>query len=116
MNLLQEYSFPGNVRELIGIIRKGAVSCAMTPFWMIFWPNSSTWKLDSPPERTTPLTLANQALDKIEREMLSKARSTCSGTREMAQFLGVSQATVVRKLQKHGMRPPGNSETHLKTD
>ncbi len=106
MNLLQEYSFPGNVRELIGIIRKGAVMCddSLLDDFLAELLHLET----TPPQNTTPLTL-NQALDKIEREMLSKARSTCSGTREMAQYLGISQATVVRKLQKHAIRPPGHS-------
>lgn len=112
MNLLQDYPFPGNVRELMGIIRKGVVMCD-DALLDDFIAELLHKELETPQEEH-PITLTS-ALDKVEREMLSKARSICSGTREMAQFLGVSQATVVRKLQKHGMRAPGYASAASQT-
>jgi DNA-binding NtrC family response regulator len=38
---------------------------------------------------------------RLERRMLSQAMEACSNTREMAGFLGISQPTVVRKMQRH---------------
>ncbi|MDR1050973.1 MAG: hypothetical protein LBP95_07830 [Deltaproteobacteria bacterium] len=34
----------------------------------------------------------------------------CGNTREMARFLGISQAGVSRKLKKHNLIPPGKRE------
>ena len=37
---------------------------------------------------------------------LSQALKRCRTTREMAEFLGISQAGVSRKLKKYGFKPP----------
>ncbi|MBN1999088.1 excisionase family DNA-binding protein, partial [candidate division KSB1 bacterium] len=36
-----------------------------------------------------------------EREILKTAMMKCKSTREMADYLGISQSTVVRKVRKH---------------
>ncbi|CCH50209.1 sigma 54-interacting transcriptional regulator [Pseudodesulfovibrio piezophilus] len=100
---LQRYPFPGNVRELKGLIRKGVVM-SDEPILDEFL--FDLLKTDSSiPKETENITLP-QAIDSVERKMLAKVRTFCSGTREMASYLGVSQPTVVRKLKKHGIRPP----------
>jgi len=45
-------------------------------------------------------------LSALEKEMLKNAMRHCKSTREMAQFLNISQPTVVRKLKKHSLPPP----------
>ena len=42
-----------------------------------------------------------QALDKLEKEMLVNARKRCRNQRQMATTLGLDQSTVARKLKKH---------------
>jgi transcriptional regulator of acetoin/glycerol metabolism len=46
-------------------------------------------------------------LDDKERNLLIEALTFCQNTREMARFLGISQASVSRKLKKHNLIPPG---------
>ncbi len=101
LDTMQEYPFPGNVRELKSMIRKGVVMCdeaVLDDFLSEMLGNKVPHQDD-----TEPVSLT-RAVEAVERDLLVKARATCSGTREMAAYLGVSQPTVVRKLHKYGIR------------
>ena len=43
------------------------------------------------------------AVEKVERDLFKTVRAQCRTTRAMAAVLGVSHATVVRKMQKYGL-------------
>lgn len=103
LDQLQRHPFPGNVRELKGLIRK-AVVMSDEPVLDDFI--SELIRTDSTAIVHVEQETLPQAIDAVERKMLAKVRSICSGTREMASYLGVSQPTIVRKLKKHGIRAP----------
>ncbi|WP_035068247.1 sigma 54-interacting transcriptional regulator [Nitratidesulfovibrio termitidis] len=107
LDTLQQYPFPGNVRELTGLIRQGVVMCDDVVLDDFLEDQIGNKAEQQDAEATTSLTAA---VDAVEREMLIKARAVCHGTREMATYLGISQPTVVRKLRRHGIRPPRNAE------
>jgi TyrR family helix-turn-helix protein len=44
-----------------------------------------------------------QAVDSLEQKMLSQSLKLHGNQRRMAAALGVSQATIARKLEKHGL-------------
>ncbi len=101
---LKSYSFPGNVRELINIIKQAVVMCdrrflddyilrATEPVGPAIQPKKAVDEVSSLPEK----------LRAAEYEMFMQAVLRCGTTREAALFLGISQPTVVRKLKKHGM-------------
>ncbi len=97
---LLHFNFPGNVRELRNIIKKGVVMTdeeSLDDFLDQALGDSS-----QPIPETTGFNLT-QALAEVERAYLVRARQRVRSTREMARLLGLSQATVVRKLQKHGL-------------
>jgi PAS domain S-box-containing protein len=96
MKLLQSYPFPGNVRELIGIIKKAVVICEddlLDDYLLDLFDNTEDAVMEN---GTLPEEVA-----RLERRMLRQAMEACSNTREMAGFLGISQPTVVRKMQRH---------------
>ena len=107
LDTLQQYPFPGNVRELTGLIRQGVVMCDDVVLDDFLEDQIGNKAEQQDAEAATSLTAAVNA---VEREMLIKARAVCHGTREMAAYLGISQPTVVRKLRRHGIRPPRNAE------
>lgn len=100
LQMLQDYPFPGNVRELDSIIKEGVV--------MSEAPNLDEYLVRALNRKSSEFATMerisfNESLDALERQMLVKARTVCANTREMAAMLGISQSTVVRKLAKHGL-------------
>ena len=100
LQLLQEYPFPGNVRELDSIIKEGVV-LSESPNLDEYLTRALSRK-SSECVATDKISL-NEALDEVERRMLVRARTVCANTRDMASMLGISQSSVVRKLAKHGL-------------
>jgi len=103
LDQLQRYDFPGNVRELKGLLRKAVV---MADEQILDGFIINLLQSDAAPDRDQAQETLPEAVDALERKVLTKARASCSGTREMASMLGVSQPTIVRKLRKHGISAP----------
>ncbi|MGG4154601.1 sigma-54 interaction domain-containing protein [Peribacillus muralis] len=104
---LKEYFFqhdwPGNVRELINIVER-----------LVVLTDHSMLAMDDLPEEYQPdnLNQANNnssitlkaAVERAEKEILSKAAQTYQTTYEIAAALDSSQATIVRKLKKYRLK------------
>ena len=106
LSLLQPYAFPGNVRELKNMIKKAVVMSEGKDIDNMLLSSIG----DDVFEEWSQVTLANQkihnltdVLAALEKEMLKTAMRKCRTTREMADFLNISQPSVVRKLKKHNL-------------
>ncbi len=104
--VLKNYEFPGNVRELINIVKQAVVMCDKR-YLDDYIINSlksarTTPSTDQDDTVTESLPLPAQ-LDRLERTLLEQAALSCDTTRQAAVLLGISQPTVVRKLKKHGV-------------
>ncbi len=105
MRCLQDYLFPGNVRELRNILENAVVmsnddqieefildSLAVAS---VRWTGNG---LEFPKDGGEDLS---GKLLAYERELLLEARKHCRTTREAARKLGISQPSVVRKFKLH---------------
>ena len=105
---LSAYHWPGNVRELENILERafvtgaGSVIHAADELFDIL-PTAKDAQVIVPESTTSPKALEPlaQVLARTECEVLRNAREHCKTTYEMAKVLGISQPSVVRKLQKH---------------
>jgi len=99
------YHFPGNVRELINIVKKAVVMSEKKVLdQFITGAILNPGNLSQPDrEKQTSLTLPER-LHREEKKIVEQAAQECRTTREMASFLGISQPGVVRKLKKHQIR------------
>lgn len=97
MELLLGHSYPGNARELRNIIKQAVV---MSDDGII---DSALAVAMCGETRNGDLNLT-AAVDKVERDLLVRARKIFGTTREIARHLGISQPSVVRKLAKHNIR------------
>lgn len=104
---LQNYDFPGNIRELKNIIENGVVLSEESKLDAFLLASIETNELVHPPggERSaSPQQLDLHAtLEQLEKQLLIKARAHCTTTREMAAHLNISQPSVVRKCKKYGL-------------
>ncbi len=106
IDTLQNYTFPGNTRELKNIIENAVVLSDETPI-DAFLLASIPKKSNSPPTRPlesflTPVDFVN-TMNQLEKQLLQASKTHCRTTREMAEFLNISQPSVVRKLKKYGL-------------
>ena len=101
MRQLESYDFPGNVRELVSIIQKAFVMSDDDDLTeAISEALAGEGLLNAPAPSPRPLA---QSTEQASIRRLREAMALCRTTREMAAHLGVSQATVVRKLKRYGL-------------
>lgn len=107
---LQNYDWPGNVRELENLIERLLVTVkkeTIYPYHLSFFNEADVLQsLDIEHELETfeeqSITL-HDALEAVEKRWLKRAYRQYKTTYEMAEYLGVSQSTVVRRLQKYSI-------------
>jgi len=105
MEKLQSYPFPGNVRELMNVVKKAVVISEGQTLDVLIQrilseSFGSTGKIYSSPTLQKNLT---DLLLEFEKEVLKNAMLKCKTTHELAGDLGISQPTAFRKLKKHGL-------------
>jgi PAS domain S-box-containing protein len=104
INMFLAYDWPGNVRELENLIEQLVV---ITPGEIITISNlPERWENMV---RSIPLSAIGQrSLKKImadiESTILAQAMHHCKTTRKAAQMLKINQSTIVRKLNRYGIK------------
>ena len=103
IGMMQTYDFPGNVRELKNIVKKGVIMSESNAIDRVVIQCIGKEYFDGLAAGTGDEAIRN--LDDIsaafEKELIKNALKTYKSTRDLAAYLGVSQPTIVRKLKKH---------------
>jgi len=105
---LQAHKYPGNVRELQNIIKNAVVLSETDLLNEIFTDN-----IGFGPEKTAgddrsvadinyPMRLQDR-IERLEQKILSEASARFKSTRQIAQNLGTSQSSVMRKMNKYNL-------------
>lgn len=100
---LISYEWKGNVRELINVIERLVVTSSSSLVTTERLPAFINRRHDKPlfdENETRPLA---EILDEVERQVLLRAKRMYRTTMKMAEALGISQPSVVRKLKKHNI-------------
>ena len=98
IEILQHYNWPGNIRELQHAIERAIIMCenellTMDDFFFL--------TLKTTHEDTLPL---NFNLEEIEKNVIQKAINKHSGNiSKAAKELGLTRASLYRRLEKHGL-------------
>ncbi len=104
LKALKSHTFPGNVRELKSIIKNAVVMCdepAIDDFVQEELKSAAPLIIQRPTRQS--FESLSKEVENLEKQILIAARKQHGGTRAMAEQLGISQATVVRKMKKHGI-------------
>lgn len=102
LKLLQEYSFPGNVRELENILERAAALCSGNTIQVAHLPS------DLATLQLLPLGGGSRQpllkLDELEEEYIRHVLQLTGGMRtEAAQMLGIDRSSLWRKMKKYGI-------------
>ena len=105
--IFQRYRWPGNIRQLQHVIER-----------MLVLSNGDYLELSDLPRDigleealvdTTELSLTEEfisipdAIEKIEKQILSYALKQFSSSRQIAKLTGIDQTTVLRKIKRYGL-------------
>ncbi len=107
---LDSYTFPGNVRELEHTIERALILAgadAITPAQLSFAQPEARrehgWVPRIPPE--------GLSLEALEKELILQALERASGNKSAAaRLLGLTRRTLYSRMEKHGLRTPGEGE------
>ncbi|MCB0308936.1 MAG: sigma-54-dependent Fis family transcriptional regulator [Bdellovibrionales bacterium] len=107
--ILLKYQWPGNVRELENTIERLCVMSTTekideTDLPAVFKKSHDLNYIDTPPIESLKLT---EALEKIERELISRAFEKAGGVKlKTARLLGIKPSALYYKLEKYGIHKP----------
>jgi DNA-binding NtrC family response regulator len=98
------YAWPGNVRELSHVIERAVLMSAANEI--------SDLEFSFPPARQQESELDTLTLDAAEEMLVRRAMIRASGNvQRAADFLGLSRAALYRRLEKFGIRSPGEEDS-----
>lgn len=106
IDILMNYDWPGNVRELENVIERLVVTIPRDVLTSEDLPNNlkNFMRKDVHPQISVEGVLPlKEAVEFVEREIISHAYSRYRATREVARHLGIDPSTVLRKAAKYGI-------------
>jgi transcriptional regulator with PAS, ATPase and Fis domain len=108
-DVLVHYDWPGNIRELGNLIERLLLTTEGTTIYPEHLPSSIRGNiLNSEDQELRTIKLENEGkldlkktLEEVEKNIIAKAYRRCKTTYEMAEYLGISQPSVIYKLKKY---------------
>lgn len=95
-----ECSWKGNIRELENLVQRLLITTDKNVITVIDIINNLDKKVNSSDYKDISL---DREIEKTEYDVLKDAKSKFKTTRKMAEALGISQSTIVRKLKKYNL-------------
>ena len=108
---LEEYNWPGNIRELKNLIERTVLmTCFSTEtinkFALSFFDEGASYNMpaqETDGRRIDRMRL-NEQIEKLEKDVIEKTLLNCRTDSEAAEVLGISEATMSRKIKKYSIR------------
>jgi DNA-binding NtrC family response regulator len=108
MDILKAYPWPGNVRQLEHVIDQVVITNSETELIADMLPDeiaAATTKASIAPEKPTKDSISSlPSVDQVERDLILRALHLADNSvAKAAQQIGLSEATLYRKLKKYGI-------------
>jgi DNA-binding NtrC family response regulator len=110
LRALEGYAFPGNVRELEHAIERALILAGADPITTAHLSfaeapprGDQAWVPRIPPE--------GLSLEALEKELILQSLERAAGNKSAAaRLLGLTRRTLYSRMEKHGLRTPGEGE------
>jgi DNA-binding NtrC family response regulator len=103
VKLLEGYSWPGNIRELENVLERGTAFCESAKLE----PDDLGLCEAEVVEDSSPISLAGQTLDEIERRAIIDTLSLLGGNKKgAAKMLGIDEKSIYNKMRRLGITDP----------
>jgi transcriptional regulator with GAF, ATPase, and Fis domain len=116
LEALERYSFPGNVRELEHTLERAMILAGSDPIGIehlsFARPEMTSGAGGTDAPRWIPsIPPDGLSLETLERELILQALERSGGNKsQAARLLGLTRRTLYSRLEKHGLRSPGEAE------
>lgn len=98
---MKSYSWPGNVREMQNLIERLVITTDTNEIHSSHFPFSN--KVNGHSQEKSIEKTMKEVIHEVEREMILKTITKYKTTRKAAKILGISQSTLVKKMQRLGL-------------
>lgn len=99
--LLEQYSWPGNIRELENVIERATILCRGDELTQDLLPREFT---DAGVSAKVSLPPGGVDLDSIERQYIIQALEQTRGNQtQAAKLLGITRHTLIYRMEKYGL-------------
>ena len=103
-NVLSNYVFPGNVRELENLVERMVVLSDATTLTLADVPDEITRPTQAFGNVKFELPAEGISLDEVEREMIRYALAMKNGNQsQTARYLGITRSALIYRMQKFGL-------------
>ncbi|MBP1736534.1 MAG: sigma54 specific transcriptional regulator, Fis family [Oscillospiraceae bacterium] len=102
LQVLQEYDWPGNIRELRNLVERLTVLGSQREITAAAVQRFLNWKGDQDLLSEAPVSL-REATEQVEYRLIESALLRCGSTYKAAAALGTSQSTLIRKAKRLGI-------------
>ncbi|HHY90675.1 MAG TPA: sigma 54-interacting transcriptional regulator [Clostridiales bacterium] len=119
MEILVKYKWPGNVRELENIIERLVITTRNDIILPYHLPKYITAAEEDDSDKNNediadikiPIKInLKDAIEEVEKQILQTAAAKYKTTRQIAKALGVSQPTIVRKMNRYNIQAAQEEE------
>ncbi len=111
MDAFEKYSWPGNIRELRNLVERLVVMCPDDVITPADLPKNICTEAKCEDQaagiRVNEVMPLRDALEIVEKQLISRAYENFHSTREMAKHLKISAPSIVRRAAKYGITKNG---------
>ncbi|WP_027719008.1 sigma-54-dependent transcriptional regulator [Desulfovirgula thermocuniculi] len=104
MEMLCNYHWPGNIRELQNVIERAAIICQGSEILPEHLPKELHESYYRPKELVINFPDEGISLEEVEKELIAKALQKSGGNQtRAAQLLGITRSALIYRAQKYGL-------------